>query len=130
VNKENIILGEIDITSLLKAFDAFTSGLSSVKTELERDGVIKRFEFTYELVWKTLKRVLKHKGLDIANPRDVFRAAAKEGFVSNVEVWFEFLKNRNLTVHTYNSDCAEEIFDSFPAFKNEIEFIIDNLKKL
>lgn len=125
-----IILEKIDITSLIKASKTFKDGLSQAKTDLERDGVIQRFEFTYELSWKALKRILAFKGLDVNNPRDVFREAAKHKFISDPTVWFEFIRKRNLTVHTYNADCANEIFESLPKFQKELDDLIKNIKNL
>ena len=49
---EIIILGKINITRLIQAYETFKKGLGEVETELERDGAIQRFEFTYELDWK------------------------------------------------------------------------------
>jgi len=77
---QNIILNEIDITYLLKAADKFNQVLEMPKNEITRDAAIQRFEFTYELVWKTLKRILKVKGVIVNNPRDdpalVFRTSS------------------------------------------------------
>ena len=130
MTKENEILGCIDISSLIKAIGTFKKGLKSAKTELERDGVIQRFEFTYELVWKTLKRILKFKGLEFSSPRDVFRESAKQGLINNIEIWFKFIKKRNLTVHTYNADCANEIFKSLPTFEKELDEFLNLIKEL
>lgn len=130
MTKEVVILGNINITALIKAVKAFKKGFAKAKTELERDGVIQRFEFTYELAWKTLKRILAFKGLDINNPRDVFREAAKQKLIDDPLVWFEFLRKRNLTVHTYNPEVANEIYESFPTFKEELNKLLDIVKKL
>jgi len=127
---ETIILGKINITSLIKAHTTFKKGLLAAETELERDGAIQRFEFTYELAWKTMKRILAFKGLDVTSPRDVFREAAKQKLIDNPSAWFEFIKKRNLTVHTYNQDCADEIFESLPLFEKEVDKFVNNIKKL
>ena len=123
-------MGGIDIASLLKAYKSFESALKQINSELERDGAIQRFEFTFELAWKTLKRILAFKGLDINNPRDVFREAAKQRLIDNIEGWFEFIKKRNLTVHTYNEEYAIEIFESLPKFKTEVQKLIETITKL
>ena len=125
-----VILGELVITPLIKAHKTFVQALGQVHSELERDGAIQRFEYTYELAWKTLKKILRFKGLDVNNPRDVFREAAREKLIDDPVVWFTFLKLRNLTVHTYNQDCADEIFSCMPQFKEELDKIIQTIKKL
>jgi nucleotidyltransferase substrate binding protein (TIGR01987 family) len=113
---------------LLKAAKVFSEGFASASSELERDGVIQRFEFTYELAWKTLKRVLALKGIEANNPRDVFREAARQKLLDDPVVWFDFLEKRNLTVHTYNRVSAEEIYESLPAFEREIKKLVEVLK--
>jgi len=127
---QNIILGEINITSLLKAHKLLENALKQINTELERDGAIQRFKFTFELSWKTLKRILTFKGLDVNNHRDVFRESAKQGLIENVEDWFEFIKKRNLTIHTYNEEYAVEIFESLTQFKIEVQKLIETITKL
>lgn len=130
MEKNVVILGEIDITALIKAQRTFELALTQVKSELERDGAIQRFEYTYELVWKTLKRILAFKGVDVNNPRDVFREAAKQKLIEDPVVWFTFLKQRNLTTHTYNQDCADEIYSYFPQFVKELNKVVEIIKKL
>lgn len=125
-----IILGSIQVTPLIRAADTFKQGLATAKSQLERDSVIQRFEFTYELVWKTLKRILAFKGLDITNPRDVFREAAKQKLITDPTIWFEFINKRNLTVHTYNPDVAEDIYESLPLFGKELDKFLQVLKTL
>lgn len=128
--EKTLVLGQVEITPLLKAFATFKRAMEEAKSELERDGAVQRFEYTFELTWKVLKKILAVKGLDINNPRDVFRDAARMGLIDSVEVWFEFIKMRNLTVHTYNEDYAVEIFQNLPMFQGEVEKLIEKIKKL
>ncbi|MFH0898529.1 MAG: nucleotidyltransferase substrate binding protein [bacterium] len=130
MTEEVVILGNINIAPLIKAYNTFKKGLLEVNTELERDGAIQRFEFTYELSWKTMKRILTFKGIDANSPRDVFRESAKQKLIVDPKVWFDFLSKRNLTVHTYNQDCADEIFASLSLFEKEVEQFIKTIKNL
>ncbi|MCF7800131.1 nucleotidyltransferase substrate binding protein [Candidatus Babeliales bacterium] len=130
MSKDFLIFDKILITPLLKAQEKFNQALDQAKTELERDGAIQRFEFTYELIWKVLKKILDYKGLNVNSPRDVFRLAAKEGFIEDPKIWFGFLEKRNLTVHTYNQEYADEIFESLPKFKEELSKVVNKIKKL
>lgn len=114
---------------LFKAAKVFSEGLAQVKNDLERDGVIQRFEFTYELVWKTLKKVLAIKGIEVTSPRDVFREAAREKLLKDPTVWFDFIEKRNITVHTYNQSSAEDIFAVMPLFEKELNHVLEALKK-
>lgn len=130
MDDEVIILGELNITPLLRAQKTFEEALKTAHSDLERDGAIQRFEYTYELAWKTLKRILHFKGIDVNNPRDIFREAARQKLIDDPKIWFTFIKQRNLTSHTYNQDCAEEIFDNLPKFEKELAKIIETIKRL
>lgn len=78
--------------------------------ELERQGLIKAFEFTYELAWTTLKDYLVEMGYtELIGSKDTFRQAFQTGLISDGEVWMEMVKSRNLTSHTYNQETAESI---------------------
>lgn len=78
--------------------------------ELERQGLIKAFEFTYELAWTTLKDFLIEKGYtDLIGSKDTLRQAFQVGIISDGDIWMEMVKSRNLTAHTYNQDTAESI---------------------
>lgn len=128
--KETIILGEIDISSLLKAKESFDIALEKNVNDLTRDGCIQRFEYSFELAWKMLKRVLAFRGVKANSPREVFRLAAKENLITDPTLWFEFLEKRNETAHIYNEDVAQDVFDSLPSFQLELEKVIETLKGL
>ena len=61
------------------AFIKLKEGADRAKDELEEDGVIQRFEFTFELFWKALKIFLQEKGILARTPRDVFKEAFGQG---------------------------------------------------
>jgi len=127
---EVIILNDLIITPLLKARDSLGLALAAPKTDLNRDASIQRFEFTIELAWKTMRRILKYKSILINNPRDTIREAAKEGLIQDPKVWFVFLENRNLTSHVYNEDVAEKIYSALPGFKVALDAFIESILKL
>ena len=124
------IEGDIEIAPLLLAYQQFHEALKIAKSDLEKAGVIQYFEFTYELAWKTLKRILKERGKDLNSPKTVFRDAALEKLIDDPEVWFDFLEQRNNTVHTYNKSVAHSIFSKLPIFDAELEKLITRIKKL
>ncbi len=130
MTNETIILGDLIITHLLKARDSLAIALAAPKTDLNRDASILRFEFTIELAWKTMKRILKYKSVLINNPRDTIRESAKEGLIEDPKEWFIFLENRNPTTHVYNEEIAEKIYNSLPKFKNAVDNFINNILKL
>jgi nucleotidyltransferase substrate binding protein (TIGR01987 family) len=80
--------------------------------ELEEQGLIKSFEYTYELAWKTLQDLLSHIGYkNIVGPKPVIEQCFQDGFISNGEAWLRMHNSRNLTSHTYNQETAKEIVE-------------------
>ena len=78
--------------------------------EFEQQGLIKCFEYTYELAWNCIKDVFEAQGeVGIIGSRDAFRLAFKRGLIENGETWMEMIKSRVLTSHTYNEDVADDI---------------------
>jgi nucleotidyltransferase substrate binding protein (TIGR01987 family) len=78
--------------------------------ELEKQGLIQAFEYTYELAWNTLKDYFEAQGeTNIFGSRDAFRLAFKRGLIENGEAWMDMIKSRTLTSHTYNEETAEKI---------------------
>src|SRR5688572_18140641 len=105
-----LILGNLNIDPILKAQAFLKMGIEQARSDLEKAGAIQAFEICYELSWKTMKRILSHRGIEANSPREVFRLAAQEKFINEVDVWFDFIEKRNLTTHVYNLKVAEEIF--------------------
>lgn len=81
--------------------------------DLLRDGVIQRFEFTFELAWKTLKAVFEEEGLIGSNsPKTVLREAFAAELIKDDELWLVMLSDRNSTAHIYNEQLAIKICHS------------------
>ena len=77
--------------------------------ELEQAGLIKTFEFSFELAWKTLKDLLEIEGYSEVTPREVIKRAFQSGYIRNGETWLDILEKRNLMVHTYDEAKALEV---------------------
>ena len=110
-------------SSYQKAFAQLEKFIVKSKlSDLEEQGLIKAFEYTYELAWTTLQDFLKYSGQsDIYGSRDAFRKAFQLGLLEDGELWMDMLKSRNATSHTYNEETARQICqavkdDYFPAF--------------
>lgn len=117
----------IDLKPLSLAVESFEEILKQPMNEFIRDGAIQRFEYTFELSWKSLQRLLKLRGVEAASPAQVIRASFGEGLIQNPDRWLGFLKSRNLTVHTYNQKVAEEVFKDAKDF---LRYSKDLLKAL
>ena len=96
---------------------------------LEKEGLVQRFEYTFELSWKVLKDFLENKGVNVKFPRDVLKEAFNLDILNNGELWFEMLEYRNILSHTYNeknfTKAVEKIYNDF---FNEIEALYNYLK--
>ena len=80
--------------------------------DLTRDGIIQRFEFTFELAWKTLKSVFEDEGLiGLNSPKTVLREAFAAGLIRDEELWLAMLDDRNATVHVYKEQLSKDIYD-------------------
>lgn len=77
---------------------------------LEKEGVIQRFEYTWELAWKTLKDYLQSQGtqLESITPRTTLREAFKANLIKGGDIWMQALDTRNQMAHTYSIKIFEE----------------------
>ena len=117
----------INIEPLLKAFSKFEQFRINSTTEQEKAGTIQAFEYCFELVWKIMKRLLEERGKIANSPKETFRIAALEGFISDPEIWFDFLRKRNLTVHTYQESEADNIIAITESFSFEIKQFLQKI---
>ncbi len=120
----------IDISNLLKARDVFERFRRHLESDQEKAGAIQAFEFCYELIWKTMKRVLEKKGIEVRSPRDCFREAGLNKLISDPEQWFIFLEKRNLSSHTYKEENVDAIVHIFPQFSAAMSEFIQQLYQL
>jgi nucleotidyltransferase substrate binding protein (TIGR01987 family) len=78
--------------------------------DLLRDGLIKRFEFTFELAWKAMKAIYEDEGLhNLNSPKTVLKEAFLSGFIEDESLWLMMLNDRNSTAHIYSEKIAVEI---------------------
>jgi len=98
-------------------------------TEIERDAAIQRFEFTYEIAWKSLKAVLEANGVtDTTFPRDVIKSGFIGDLIENEKSWLEMMQNRNLTVHTYREELAVTLAEKLSAYHQQFAGLLEKLK--
>ncbi|MBI5743615.1 MAG: nucleotidyltransferase substrate binding protein [Elusimicrobia bacterium] len=132
----------LDLNSLEKACKAFKLSLelyekSALAPETDervllRDGVIQRFEFTFELSWKMIRRYLDIYGLEKAdslNNKDLFRVGHELGLIKAPENWFHYLKMRNQTSHIYDKEKAAEVFAAAQEFLPDCLYLLKKLKE-
>ena len=79
-------------------------------TELEMEGLIQRFEYTFELAWKVLQDILKYKGYEfVKGPNGTLQKAFEDNMITDHDGWRRMAKARVTTSHTYNEGDAIEI---------------------
>ena len=105
--------------------------LSPVQQETFRSGIIQNFEIAYELCWKVMKRWVEENvcpDILFGAPRiELFRRAAENGLIDDVENWMTFHQARNRTAHIYSADIAAEVYEAAVRFVPEAESFLLNL---
>ena len=112
-----------------KAFIQLKSAVAELESlsDLEKEGLVQRFEYTFELAWKTIKDFLESKNVDAKFPQEVIKKGFQYDIISDGEIWLEMMEKRNLMAYTYD----EEIFKTsvnqisayfFPAVKELYQF--------
>jgi len=105
-----------DLTaSLARSLDRLAEALEVPEDQpLAIDGTIQRFEFTFELFWKTLQHVLADEGMTANSPKAALRQAYRLGWLDDEEQWLKILEDRNLTAHTHREPLALGIYRRIP----------------
>lgn len=117
-----------------KALIAFRDFIATGELNIrEKQGLIKSFEYTYELAWKVMKDYLQEEGInDIIGSKSAIRNAFNQGLIADGEIWMKMYEDRNNTVHTYDIEEAEIIVkniiekysDEFETFYIKFESLI------
>ena len=118
------------LTRLAEGYVRYQSDVSDIQI---RDGLIQRYEFTYEISHKMLKR---HLEMTAANPEafdalpfaDLIRTGNEQSLLkSDWSAWKVFREMRAKTSHTYDEDIAQTVVQVIPAFIEEIDFLVKRL---
>jgi len=105
-------------------------GIDESKNQLDRDGVIQRFEFTFELCWKTLRLFLINEGIITKSPRDALVEGFRFGLIKNEKVFLDMLEDRNQTSHIYSEDFSEQVYNRISTqYIQPLKKLSDKIKK-
>jgi nucleotidyltransferase substrate binding protein (TIGR01987 family) len=112
-----------NLKSLEKALLQLGEALEQSESPIVRDACLQRFEFSYELLWKTLKIFLEEiHGVRAVSPRQVFKEAFALSIIDEELTFVEMIESRNTLSHTYNEEQAAKIYvkcaDYLKAMKN------------
>ena len=119
---------EKSLMNLNKAVKRFAEALQEPESSIVMDATIQRFEFTYELLWKTLKIFLEDiHGIRAVSPRLVFKEAFALSVVEQEDIFLEMMQSRNLLSHTYNEEQAAEIYKKCPLYLSAIKDVCNRI---
>lgn len=127
-----------NISPLQRALDRLIEGLARYESDTSdtqiRDGLVQRFEFTYEIAHKLLKRFLEYTSpnpeqFDGMSFQDLIRTADEQGLLLGEWAdWRRFREMRGKTSHTFNEDVALEVVAGIPRFIEEARTLHERLK--
>ena len=99
-------------TEFSNAYERLKEALKEEESEIVIDGALHRFEFTFELAWKSLKDYLEYMGLTekTGSPREIIQQAFKQGIIEDGEAWINMMLSRNTLSHLYDEKASREVF--------------------
>jgi len=113
--------------ALATLFDA----LSQIKTDMNRDASIQRFEYSFETTWKAAQAYLRVvENLQLASPTAVARQCFQSSLMSEEQsrTALKMVADRNLTVHTYDEELAEQIYSRLPMYARLMKEWLDAIE--
>lgn len=130
---------DLDISSLQKAVASLAEAIlvyqSNTANQLIRDAMIQRFEYTYELSYKMLRRYLEMsepnaEEIDrIAFPQLIRIGAEKGLLLHSWDIWNEYRDARNITSHVYDEKKAAQVAGIIPRFFKDAQYLTQELQK-
>ena len=111
-----------------KALDRLAEALAKEENDLKADASIQRFEFTFELVWKTIKRALLVEGIICKTPRECLKESFRLGLISDEENWLAMLDDRNAMSHIYSEEEARIIYTRLPDYQQVFENLFARIR--
>ncbi|MCD4704794.1 nucleotidyltransferase substrate binding protein [bacterium] len=125
----------LKLEDLQKAIETLNEALKQEKNDFLRDAVIKRFEYCFELCWKTIKVFLyQNFGVDSFSPKECFRELKKNNIIDEkkTEILLQMADDRNKIIHTYNKKYSNELYQkisrSYFDLLNEVYKSLENNK--
>lgn len=110
------------------AVDRLQEGLQAEESQLIIDGILHRFEFTFELAWKTLKDYLEYMGYleKTGSPRETIQNAFKQGIIEDGEAWINMMLARNSLAHLYDEEESRKVYKKI---KEEYIILLQDIKE-
>ena len=119
-----------NLKSLEKALLQLSDALEQAESPIVRDACLQRFEFCYELLWKTLKIFLEDiHGVRAVSPRQVFKEAFALSLIEKEQIFIEMIESRNTLAHTYNEEQAMKIYVKCADYLKAMKSVLAHLNK-
>ena len=119
-----------NLRNLEKALIQLGKALEEVESPIVRDACLQRFEFSYELLWKTLKIFLEDiHGVRAVSPRQVFKEAFALSLIEKEETFVEMIESRNTLSHTYSEEQAMKIYERCTDYLSVMHSVFAQLNK-
>lgn len=118
---------------LINAMSRLKEALKEEENDLAIDGVLHRYEFTFELAWKTLKDYLNYLGVqqNTGSPREVIQESFANKIIEDGEIWIKMMLARNSLSHLYDEETSREIYEEIKEkYIYEIEKLVNKLESL
>lgn len=95
------------------ALSRLKEALREKPSEIVIDGMLHRFEFTFELAWKTIKDYLEYMGISekIGSPRENIQLGYTQGIISDGDLWIEIMLARNSLAHLYDEKQSRKVYN-------------------
>ena len=119
-----------NLKSFEKALLQLGDALEESESPIVRDACLQRFEFSYELLWKTLKVFLEEiHGVRAVSPRQVFKEAFALSIIDEELTFVEMIESRNTLSHTYNEEQAAKIYVKCGGYLKAMKNVLAQLNK-
>ncbi len=119
-----------NLKSLEKALLQLSDALEQAESPIVRDACLQSFEFSYELLWKTLKIFLEEiHGVRAVSPRQVFKEAFALSLIEKEQIFIEMIESRNTLSHTYNEGQAMKIYKKCSDYLSVMKSVLAQLNK-
>ena len=121
---------EAHLKLLGKAEKTLSQALRLPLTDVVRDAAIQRFEYVFELSWKTIWVAAVYVGSSCNSPREAIKTAFRMKWIKNPDRWLEAMEARNRTSHTYDEAIARQVYrvaKKFPLLVHELSTSLKNL---
>lgn len=124
------------IDKIRKQTQDITQALARLKEALplppipiHKDGIIQRFEFTFELSWKLMQTIAAYEVIEAFGPNQSIRVAAQLGYIDNPQAWMACLKSRNYATHLYNESIADRVYEKAKTLPALVEALLVSVEK-